>query len=185
MEETNEDINKDKNNNTIDEENSEKIEEMDNSKLSNKDSSKKINTYENDIIGENINNEEESQKSSSIEINGIKSPVERRDTTKITGDEVIKTYFNKNSYYLGNLFMDIVNKYDGENDLKERRQLLRKTISNKKIMKEELKAEIHPFNFNDIINVQLNEVKQNTLSYLDKAKSELDKIYRKNKGLCK
>jgi len=177
MEDIYEDIKEDKN--SINDENSNKKEENNNINIPKKESNKKVDIYENEIIGENINNEEENQKLSTNEIIEINSnPIERRDTIKIIGDEEIKTNFNNNSYYLGNLFMDIVNKYDEENDLKEKRRLLRNTISQKKkVKKEEPKAEIHSFNFNDIINVQLNEVKQNTLSYLDKAKIELDKRY--------
>ena len=177
MEDIYEDVKEDKNN--INDENSKKKEDIDNLNIPKKESNKKVDIYENEIIGENINNEEENQKLSTNEIIEINSnPIERRDTIKIIGDEEIKTNFNNNSYYLGNLFMDIVNKYDEENDLKEKRRLLRNTISQKKkVKKEEPKAEIHSFNFNDIINVQLNEVKQNTLSYLDKAKIELDKRY--------
>ena len=177
MEDIYEDVKEDKN--SINDENSNKKEENNNINIPKKESNKKVDIYENEIIGENINNEEENQKFSTNEIIEINSnPIERRDTIKIIGDEEIKTNFNNNSYYLGNLFMDIVNKYDEENDLKEKRRLLRNTISQKKkVKKEEPKAEIHSFNFNDIINVQLNEVKQNTLSYLDKAKIELDKRY--------
>ena len=177
MEDIYEDVKEDKNN--INDENSKKKEDIDNLNIPKKESNKKVDIYENEIIGENINNEEENQKLSTNEIIEINSnPIERRDTIKIIGDEEIKTNFNNNSYYLGNLFMDIVNKYDEENDLKEKRRLLRNTISQKKkVKKEEPKAEIHSFNFNDIINVQLNEVKQNTLSYLEKAKIELDKRY--------
>ena len=137
---------------------------------------------ENENKEEIINTEEESQK---IQINEVKENNQnnnnyKRDNLKITGDNEIKTNFNYNAYFLGNLFMDIVNKYDKENDIniKESRQLLRSTISKKKnVKKEEPKDKIHSFNFNEIISVKLNEVKQNTLSYLEKAKSELDKRY--------
>ena len=178
MEDSYEDTNKLKTNIKNDENNI-KTEDIDNSKIQKKDPNNKINIYENEIIEGSINIEEENQKLSTNEIiEIINNPVEHRDTIKITGDEEIKTNFNNNSYYLGNLFMDIVNKYDGENELKEKRQLVRNTLSKKKILtNEEPKDEIHTFNFNDIINVQLNEVKQNTLSYLDKAKTELDKRY--------
>ena len=177
MEDIYEDVKEDKN--SINDENSNKKEENNNINIPKKESNKKVDIYENEIVGENIINEEENQKFSTNEIIEInKNPIDRRDTIKIMGDDEIKTNFNNNSYYLGNLFMDIVNKYDEENDLKEKRRLLRNTISQKKkVKKEEPKAEIHSFNFNDIINVQLNEVKQNTLSYLDKAKIELDKRY--------
>ena len=177
MEDIYEDIKEDRN--SINDENSNKKEENNNINIPKKESNKKVDIYENEIVGENIINEEENQKFSTNEIIEInKNPIDRRDTIKIMGDDEIKTNFNNNSYYLGNLFMDIVNKYDEENDLKEKRRLLRNTISQKKkVKKEEPKAEIHSFNFNDIINVQLNEVKQNTLSYLDKAKIELDKRY--------
>ena len=177
MEDIYEDVKEDKN--SINDENSNKKEENNNINIPKKESNKKVDIYENEIVGENIINEEENQKFSTNEIIEInKNPIDRRDTIKIMGDDEIKTNFNNNSYYLGNLFMDIVNKYDEENDLKEKRRLLRNTISQKKKVKqEEPKAEIHSFNFNDIINVQLNEVKQNTLSYLDKAKIELDKRY--------
>ena len=65
-----------------------------------------------------------------------------------------------------------------ENDKKEEpRQFLDKTISHSKTFIEKQITEEQSFNFSDLINVQLNEVKQNTLSYLDKAKMELDKRY--------
>lgn len=83
-----------------------------------------------------------------------------------------------NLYYLGNLFRDVVNKYDaGDKNDEEPRQFLDKTISQAKSTKEIKNIENKHFNFNELINIQLNEVKQNTLSYLDKAKFELDKKY--------
>ena len=178
MEDESNKINEENKNNIL-EKDAKKTEETNCIKILNKDSNKNLDLYENEISEDNINNEEENQIiSTNDNCDKIENKIERRDTTKIIGDEEIKTNFNNNAYYLGNLFMDIVNKYDAENDLKERRRLLRNTISKKKkVLKEEPKAEIHSFNFNDIINVQLNEVKQNTLSYLDRAKSELDKRY--------
>ena len=123
MEDIYEDVKEDKNN--INDENSKKKEDFDNLNIPKKESNKKVDIYENEIIGENNNNEEENQKFSTNEIIEINSnPIERRDTIKIIGDEEIKTNFNNNSYYLGNLFMDIVNKYDEENDLKEKRRYL-------------------------------------------------------------
>ena len=90
----------------------------------------------------------------------------------------IDTYSNKNLNYLDNLFRDVINKYDMDNDKKEEpRQFLDKTISHSKTFIEKQITEEQSFNFSDLINVQLNEVKQNTLSYLDKAKMELDKRY--------
>ena len=177
MEDTYEDANEDNKNNNINSINKEediKNDEIDNSKIIKENQSKKENFNENEII-----NEEENKKLSSKEIQEISiKPIEHRDTIKIMGDEEIKTNFNNNAYYLGNLFMDIVNKYNGQNDLKVKRRLVRNTITKKKKeKKEEPKAEDILFNFNDIINVQLNEVKQNTLAYLDKAKIELDKRY--------
>ena len=43
--------------------------------------------------------------------------------------------------------------------------------------RESIKSAQELFNFNDIINLQLDEVKQNTLSFLDKAIQELEKRY--------
>ena len=178
MKDLSEDIKEEKNNNNEEDE-AKKSEEANNINIIDKNSIIQKELYENEIIEDNNNKEEENQIISSNDIlEKMQNPIEKKDTTKITGDEEIKTNFNNNSYYLGNLFMDIVNQYDGESELKEHRQLLRNTISKKKIrLKKEQKTEIHSFNFNDIINAQLNEVKQNTLSYLDKAKSELDKRY--------
>ena len=177
MEDSYEDANEDNKNNNINNINKKeeiKNDEIDNSKIIRENQIKKENFNENEII-----NEEENKKLSSKEIPEVSiKPIEHRDTIKIMGDEEIKTNFNNNAYYLGNLFMDIVNKYNGQNDLKVKRRLVRNTITKKKKeKKEEPKAEDILFNFNDIINVQLNEVKQNTLAYLDKAKIELDKRY--------
>ena len=186
MEDLYEEMKENKNNNNEEnEENEENVEkkiiETKESKIIIIDSTNKIDLNQNEINEENINNEEENQKLSLMindNIKKMKKPIEKFDTLKITGDEEVKTNFHNNAYYLGNLFMDIVNKYDGEKDLKEKRQLLRSTISRKKKVKEEEpKKEIHSFNFIDIINAQLNEVKQNTLTHLDKAKTELDKRY--------
>ena len=121
------------------EENEEKkIIETKESKIIIIDSTNKIDLNQNEINEENINNEEENQKLSLMindNIKKMKKPIEKCDTLKITGDEEVKTNFHNNAYYLGNLFMDIVNKYDGEKDLKEKRQLLRSTISRKKKVK--------------------------------------------------
>ena len=151
----------------------EKIEE--NNYLSRKESTKEFDSYriENES-DDKINVDEELRKTLKYNIH---ENISKHDLVKITGDEEIKTNFNNNSYYLGNLFMDVVNKYKIENDSNKSRKLLRKTIKNKRIKEEEPKAKINSFNFNDIINVQLNEVKQNTLSYLDRVKDELDKRY--------
>ena len=81
-------------------------------------------------------------------------------------------------FYLGNLFKDVVNKYDTEIENKEEpRKFIEKTISHSKSIIENQYSENDSFNFNDLINMQLNEVKQNTLAYLDKVKSELDEKY--------
>ena len=85
---------------------------------------------------------------------------------------------SNNLFYLGNLFKNVVDKYDKQKGIDEEpRQLLRKTLTQKKISKKNQIKEEQSFNFNDIINVQLNEVKQNTILYLDKAKMELDRRY--------
>ena len=96
---------------------------------------------------------------------------EKRDSSK-------ENISSNNLFYLGNLFRDIVNKYDTKDKIEdEPRQFLEKTISQAKTSIENNNTENDSFNFNELINIQLNEVKQNTLSYLDKAKSELDKKY--------
>ena len=136
------------------------------------------------IVNDINNNEEDNQKqsqsnNSSERFNSEFSNLEeKQETSKIIGDVDMKNVSNNNLYFLGNLFRDVVNKYDMENEnIQETRKLIRKTISKKNKLNDNLIKEKQPFNFNDIINVQLNEVKQNTLSYLDKAKSELDKRY--------
>ena len=96
---------------------------------------------------------------------------EKRDSSK-------ENISSNNLFYLGNLFRDVVNKYDTKDKIEdEPRQFLEKTISQAKTSIENNNTENDSFNFNELINIQLNEVKQNTLSYLDKAKSELDKKY--------
>ena len=102
------------------------------------------------------------------------------EISKIKGDEDMDNFSSNNLYYLGNLFRDVVNKYDMENEKNEEpRQFIEKTktISHSKAFTENQIIEDQSFNFSELINVQLNEVKQNTLSYLDKAKMELDKRY--------
>ena len=85
---------------------------------------------------------------------------------------------NNNLYYLGNLFNDVINKYDIENkEEDEPRQFLEKSRIHRKTICDNRNVPQETFNFNDLINIQLNEVKQSTLSYLDKAKLELDKKY--------
>ena len=143
-----------------------------NSSFSKEDSSK-------DII-----NLEQYNKSSPLKNKIIKS--ERISCIKFIKDEKNDSLKDKNSsnnnlYFLDNLFRDVVTKYDTENKINddEPRQLIRKTINQSKISFERQNSDNDSFNynFNDLINVQLNEVKQNTLSYLDKAKIELDKKY--------
>ena len=144
-----------------------------NSSFSKKDSSKDINI-----------NLEQDNKSSPLKNKIIKS--ERISCIKFIKDEKNDSLKDKNSsnnnlYFLDNLFRDVVTKYDTENKINddEPRQLIRKTINQSKISFERQNSDNDSFNynFNDLINVQLNEVKQNTLSYLDKAKIELDKKY--------
>ena len=85
---------------------------------------------------------------------------------------------SNNLFYLGNLFRDVVNKYDIEKKIDvEPRQFLDKTISQAKSSIENNFIENESFDLSELINIQLNEVRQNTLAYLDKAKSELDKKY--------
>ena len=106
---------------------------------------------------------------------GIKF-IEENSSEKNTIEE--EDTSSNNLYYLGNLFKNVVDKYDQQKEMDEEpRQLLRKTLTQKKISKKNKIKEEQSFNFNDIINVQLNEVKQNTLLYLDKAKMELDRRY--------
>ena len=113
------------------------------------------------------NKQNQKQKGSLINFYEEKNP----EISKIKGEEEIETYSSNNLYYLGNLFRDVVNKYDMENDKEdEPRQFIEK-ITEKQIIEDQA------FNFSELINVQLNEVKQNTLSYLDKAKMELEKRY--------
>ena len=93
-------------------------------------------------------------------------------------EDEIDTHSTNSLNYLDNLFRDVINKYDMENDkIEEPRQFLDKTISHSKTFIEKQIKEEQSFSFSDLINLQLNEVKQNTLSYLDKAKMDLDKRY--------
>ena len=168
-----------KNNHIIEENeftNDNKIEEK--LKISNniEDNTKKKENNENKIENEEDRLKIEIIKEDKEEKLNIE---EKQETSKIIGDEEIINSSSNNLYYLGNLFRDVVNKYDQEKEnMNETRKLIRKTISKKKKnLNDNPITQQQPFNFNDIINVQLNEVKQNTLSYLDKAKSELDKRY--------
>ena len=137
------------------------------------------------LIVNDLNNNEDDKQKQSPDSNSIErynsefsNLEEKQETLKIIGDVDMKNTSTNNLYYLGNLFRDVVNKFDMENEnMQETRKLIRKTISKKNKLNDNLIKEQQSFNFNDIINVQLNEVKQNTLSYLEKAKSELDKRY--------
>ena len=144
----------------------------------------------NEIILENNSNDKiHISKDIKLEQKKDTSPLKNKDinSEKISciqfeDDEKGELLKEKNPYnhlyYLGNLFRDVVNKYDaGDKNDEEPRQFLDKTISQAKSTKEIKNIENKHFNFNELINIQLNEVKQNTLSYLDKAKSELDKKY--------
>ena len=157
--------------------------------INNKENKNEIKTNEKEEIINNSNNESNKEilskdniienkkednnnikKGSFIKFIEDKNP----EISKIKGEEEIETSSNNNLYYLGNLFRDVVNKYDMENEKNEEpRQLIEKT----KIFTEKPIIEDQSFNFSELINVQLNEVKQSTLSYLDKAKNELDKRY--------
>ena len=143
---------------------------FENSSSSKNDSSKDIINPEQDINTASIENKTIKNEGTSC-IKFIKD--EKNDSMKDSNSS------NNNLYFLDNLFRDVVNKYDTENkdDYDEPRQLIRKTLTKSKIPIENQNIENESFNFNDLINVQLNEVKQNTLSYLDKVKLELDKKY--------
>ena len=145
---------------------------------------------QNEIILENNSNDKiHISKDIKLEQKKDTSPLKNKDinSEKISciqfeDDEKGELLKEKNPYnhlyYLGNLFRDVVNKYDaGDKNDEEPRQFLDKTISQAKSTKEIKNIENKHFNFNELINIQLNEVKQNTLSYLDKAKFELDKKY--------
>ena len=61
-----------------------------------------------------------------------------------------------------------MNKFDEKDKIMRwSRKLIRKTICKKNQMsqRESIKSDQELFNFNDIINLQLDEVKQNTLSF--------------------
>lgn len=145
---------------------------------------------QNEIILENNSNDKiHISKDIKLEQKKDTSPLKNKDinSEKISciqfeddekGDLLKEKNPYNNLYYLGNLFRDVVNKYDaGDKNDEEPRQFLDKTISQAKSTKEIKNIENKHFNFNELINIQLNEVKQNTLSYLDKAKFELDKKY--------
>ena len=124
-------------------------------------------------------NEKEGDKEKSMDKKDRNSGVKFKEETisEKNAKEEDDTSSN-NLFYLGNLFKNVVDKYDQQKEVDEEpRQLLRKTLTQKKISKTSQIKEEQSFNFNDIINVQLNEVKQNTLLYLDKAKMELDRRY--------
>ena len=136
----------------------------------NNDSKKEILSKHIIIENKKEGNNNNSKKGSFIKFIEDKN----QEISKIKGVEEIETSSNNNLYYLGNLFRDVVNKYDMENEKNEEpRQFIEKT----KNFTEKPIIEDQSFNFSELINVQLNEVKQNTLSYLDKAKNELDKRY--------
>lgn len=154
---------------------------------------KEINfNSKNEIFNENsLEDKNENSKDNNIknEQDIFKTPLKKKEINterlsciKFVGegkrDSSEGSVSSNNLFYLGNLFRDVVNKYDTKDKIEdEPRQFLEKTISQAKTSIENNNTENDSFNFNELINIQLNEVKQNTLSYLDKAKSELDKKY--------
>ena len=73
---------------------------------------------------------------------------------------------NKNQNVLGNIFRDVVNK-----------KKIERNDSRMSIYNKNLGEGPKNINFGEIINAQLNEIKDNTLSYLDKTIKELEKRY--------
>ena len=88
---------------------------------------------ENEFMRENSQNFFQYNKRFSVgEINNKESSLDTSIISKIKGDE-IENNLNNNSnnyYYLGNLFRDVVNKYDMEknNDITESRFFIRRTL---------------------------------------------------------
>jgi mannose/fructose/N-acetylgalactosamine-specific phosphotransferase system component IIB len=125
-----EDNQEDNNENRNTTENKEDILNQDNQK----------NEEEQIIVG-NFNIEDDNQKQlpniNLLEQNISEiSNLEEKQETKIIGDVEIKNVSNNNLYYLGNLFRDVVNKYDMEDgNTKQTRKLIRKTITKKKKFK--------------------------------------------------
>ena len=83
-------------------------------------------------------------------------------------EEIEEENPNENCYYLGNIFRDVVNKRKNENEI-----YARPTIYDDKILGEENQN----INFGEIINAQINEIKEKTMSYFEKTMKELDKRY--------
>jgi hypothetical protein len=181
---------KDKNKKEIKEKEENKKDDKEDKEMKEKEKGQK-DKKENDIKEKNTKETEEEKQKNSININITKSKTksfintnikkEKSDIVKQKNEEEeVGTHSNKNLFYLGNLFRDVINKYDMENDKKEEpRQFLEKSKNHSRISKIFINQEFEEqtFNFSNFINVQLNEVKQNTLSFLDKAKNELDKRY--------
>ena len=177
-----EDQNKEKNN---------KIEEQDSNKetptpnidieIKEKEKIEKNEQELNKIIDDSnikINESININKTESFNSSKVSSPEKNRDKEdlpQIKGDEENELNSSKNLFYLGNLFRDVVNKYEKE-DYKGSRQLLRNTIT-KKRNENSGTIEENQFDFNNIFNAQLNEVKQNTLIYLETAKEKLEIKY--------
>ena len=187
--------------NTLNTTNENFIEELDINNFTKNDDNKslienedqKINlNNKNKIQNENLN--EDKNKDKKVNDNNIKvdqeyniSPITKDINTKTlsyielinveTKDSEKTQNSYKNLFYLGNLFRGLINKFKTENKNYEQRQFVDKIIFELKSSKENNINENEAFNFNELINIQLNEVKQNTLSYLEKAKSELDKKY--------
>ena len=145
----------------------------------------------NEILIENLYEDRSDSSKDNIKMNDdiYKTPIKNKEVNslklsciKFINDEKRNSSKEKNSnnnlFYLGNLFRDVVNKYDTEKKIfEEPRQFIERTISQAKSSIENNSIENESFNLNELINIQLNEVKQNTLSYLDKTKSELEKKY--------
>ena len=122
-----------------------------------------------------LNSENSSKIISSSEKNITKEKV---DLPTIKGDMDNELNSAKNLFYLGNLFKDVLNKYEKET-YQSPRQFLRNTLKKKNQVKTENSTifDENEFNFNDIFNAQLNEAKQNTLIYLETAKEKLEIKY--------
>lgn len=172
-------------------ENSSNKERLNNSEnfknsLSDNDIGVKIDDCQSQLSGEiifndsnknvnNINFLESDNNSSNYNINENNEEI-KSDISQIEGEREASN-LNSTSDNLSVLFRDYISKKDNERTDSKNRP--RKSIYNLSRDRKfsVISEESERINFGSIINAQLNEVKENTISYLEKTKKELETKY--------
>ena len=180
---------KDENNNIINKEKEEKKENIDENKNEIKDDNLSDNTNSNKDnsslrSNSNMNLNGYMRLNSEVDLDKIVAGKDESQNNVININDDIREYkieqkdseeedeeefeenINSNHFYLGNIFRDVVNKKKNEID-----------NTRPSIYKKNLGKETKNINFSEIINAQINEIKEKTLSYFEKTMKELEKRY--------